>query len=164
MILGTVVIGCAPSSQTGSSYNREEARKVQQVRIGQVLDVQLINIEGTKTGAGGVAGGAIGGIAGSGIGGGSGSDIAAVVGVVIGAAAGAMAEESLTEKQGHEYTIRLESGDVISVVQAYDPDLPDNIVAGDWVKILQQGSTTRVNKLQFNPNANSPVVEPVPSY
>ncbi|GAA5214399.1 glycine zipper 2TM domain-containing protein [Corallincola platygyrae] len=144
----TLLAGCAPSSQTGSSYNREEARRVQQVRVGQVIDVQVVNIEGTKTGAGGAAGAVAGGIAGSAVGDGKGSDLAAVAGAVIGAAIGAMAEESLTEKQGHEYTIRLESGDIISVVQAFDPELPDEILAGDWVKILQQGSSTRVNKLQ----------------
>ncbi|WP_199405233.1 MULTISPECIES: glycine zipper 2TM domain-containing protein [Corallincola] len=146
--LVTFLAGCAPSSQTGTSYNREEARKVQQVRVGQVLDVQVVNIEGTKSGAGGLAGAAVGGIAGSSVGGGKGSDIAAVVGAVVGATVGAMAEESLTAKQGHEYTIRLESGDIISVVQAFDPEKPDAVASGDWVKILQQGSSTRVNKLE----------------
>jgi outer membrane lipoprotein SlyB len=144
------LMGCVPSSQTGTDYSRQEARKAQQIKIGQVIEVSVVNIEGTKSGAGGVAGGAVGGLAaGSAIGGGTGSDIAAIAGVVIGAAAGAMAEEKLTEKQGHEYTIRLEpSGKFMSVVQAHDPDKPDNIVPGDYVKLLVQGSTYRVVKLE----------------
>ena len=145
LILLAALAGCTPSSQTGTSYSREEARKVQSIKIGKVLDMQPVTIEGTKTGAGGVAGGAIGGIAGSGVGGGKGQDIMTVVGAVAGAAAGAMMEESITKKSAFEYTVRLSSGQVISVVQAEDPDSPIKI--GDAVKLLSQGSTYRIAPL-----------------
>ncbi|MBD1390926.1 glycine zipper 2TM domain-containing protein [Neiella sp. HB171785] len=137
---------CVPSSQTGRDYSRSEARKVQRVEIGTVLDMQLVNIEGTKTVAGSAAGGALGGVAGSAVGGGKGKDIATVVGAIVGAAAGAAAEEKLTQQQGTEYTIRLENGNVISVVQANsEQEAPINI--GDTVKLLSQGSTYRVTLL-----------------
>ncbi|MCM2679659.1 glycine zipper 2TM domain-containing protein [Echinimonas agarilytica] len=141
-----LIAGCVPSSQTGQDYSRNEARKVQQVQIGQVLDMQTVNIEGTKSGAGTVAGGALGGVAGSAVGGGKGKDIATVVGAIAGAAVGAAAEESMTRQQAIEYTIRLENGKVISVVQASaENEIPIRI--GDSVKLLSQGSTYRVTAL-----------------
>ena len=67
-LLGAVLVftllGCVPATQTGTSYSRGEARTVQQVQIGKVIEVTEITIEGTKSGAGGLVGGAVGGIAG----------------------------------------------------------------------------------------------------
>jgi outer membrane lipoprotein SlyB len=45
-----------------------------------------------------------------------------------------------------EYTIKLDDGEVISVVQAIDPKAAP-IMAGDAVKLLSQGGTFRVTKL-----------------
>ncbi|HBI33457.1 MAG TPA: hypothetical protein DDY45_15570, partial [Verrucomicrobiales bacterium] len=55
---------CVPATQTGTSYSRSEARVLQQVKIGKVLEVAEVVIEGTKSGAGGIVGGAVGAIAG----------------------------------------------------------------------------------------------------
>jgi outer membrane lipoprotein SlyB len=139
---------CVPASQTGTSYSRGEARTVQRVKIGQIIDVTPVQIEGTKSGAGGLVGGAVGGIAGS-TGSGTTGDIVGVLAGTAGAIVGAKAEEALTRADGEEYTIRLENGDVISVVQAIDPEA-EAIVAGDSVKLLTQGGTYRVVRL---PNA-----------
>ena len=54
---------CVPATQTGTSYSRSEARVLQQVKIGKVLEVAEVVIEGTKSGAGGIVGGAVGAIA-----------------------------------------------------------------------------------------------------
>lgn len=137
---------CVPSNQTGTSYSRTEARTVQNIQIGTVLDSTAVTIEGTKTGAGGIIGGAVGAISGSGVNDGIEGEIASVLLGAAGAALGAKAEEKFTKKAGMEYTIRLESGKIISVVQAVDPKA-DAIVAGDAVKLLTQGSTYRVAKL-----------------
>jgi outer membrane lipoprotein SlyB len=59
---------------------------------------------------------------------------------------GAKAESALTKAQGMEYTIKLDDGEVISVVQAIDPKAAP-IMAGDAVKLLSQGGTFRVTKL-----------------
>lgn len=139
----TLTAACVPSSQTGSSYSRDEARRVQQIELGTVLDKQWVNIEGTKSGLGGAAGGIIGGVAGSAIGDGKGSDIASAVGAVVGAVVGAKAEESSTRQQAVEYTIRLETGKVLSVVQAEEPEKP--IAIGETVKLLSQGATYRIS-------------------
>jgi len=146
LLLGCfTLVACVPATQTGTSYSRSEARALQQVKIGQVIDVTPVQIEGTKTGAGGVVGGAVGGIAASNAGGTTG-DIVQVIAGTAGAIVGAKAEEALTRADGEEYTIRLDDGDVISVVQAIDPKARP-IVAGDTVKLLSQGGTYRVVRL-----------------
>ncbi|MDB4478799.1 hypothetical protein N9040_00395 [Akkermansiaceae bacterium] len=138
------LLSCVPATQTGTSYSRGEARVLQQVKIGKVLDVAEVAIEGTKSGAGEIVGGAVGGIAGRNTG--SGAGVAAVLGGAVGSVVGAKIEEARTRSRGHEYTIRLDKGEVISVVQAIDPKAVP-IVAGDEVKLLSQGATYRVTRL-----------------
>jgi len=119
---------------------------VQTVKLGTVVDATPVSIEGTRTGAGGAVGGVIAGLAGSTVGDGRGSEIAAVIAGTAGAIVGAKAENALTRADGMEYTIRLDDGEVISVVQAVDPEA-EQIGAGDAVKLLAQGGTFRVTKL-----------------
>ena len=140
------LLSCVPATQTGTSYSRREARVLQQVKIGKVLEVAEVVIEGTKSGAGGIVGGAVGAIAGRNTGSGAGGEIAAVLGGAVGSVVGAKIEEARTRASGREYTIRLEKGEVISVVQAIDPKAAP-IVAGDEVKLLSQGATYRVTRL-----------------
>lgn len=142
-----LLTACVPSSQTGTSYSRDEARSVQNILIGQVLDIQQVDIEGSKTGLGGAVGGAAGGVAASTIGGGTGKNLATIGGAVLGAAIGAVAEEGLTKAVGEEYTIRLTTNEIISVVQAVDANDANRIQVGDAVKVLQQKGTYRVNRL-----------------
>ncbi len=62
-----VLSGCA-SNLSGSSYSRADARAVQSVRMGTIESLRAVQIEGTRTPIGTLAGAAVGGIAGSGIG------------------------------------------------------------------------------------------------
>ncbi len=138
---------CTPTKQTGTSYSRTEARTVQNVKLGRIVDVTVIQIEGTKSGAGEVVGGALGGVAGHSTGSGAEADLAAIAAGAVGAFIGSRVEEAATKSEGREYTIKLENGEVISVVQAVDGD-SETIVAGDSVKVLSQGGTFRVTKLK----------------
>jgi len=138
---------CTPSKQTGTSYSRSEVRSPQNVELGKVIDVTIVQIEGTKSGAGEVLGGALGGVAGKSTGSGTKGDIAAVAVGAVGALIGSRVEEAGTKTAGREYTIRLEDGELLSVVQAFDKKA-DVIVAGDTVKLLTQGGTFRVTKLK----------------
>ena len=144
--LAFVLLSCVPATQTGTSYSRSEARVLQQVKIGRVLDVAEVVIEGTKSGAGGIVGGAVGAIAGRNTGSGAGGKIAAVLGGTVGSVVGAKIEEATTRARGCEYTIRLEKGEVVSVVQAVDSKAVP-IVVGDEVKLLSQGGNYRVTRL-----------------
>lgn len=139
-LLSVFLAACA-SSNSGSVYSREDARKTQTVRTGTVESVRQVKLEGTKTPIGTVAGGAIGGIAGSSVGGGKGSTIAAVLGAVVGGLAGSAAEEVATRKDALEITVKLDGGGLLAVVQEAD----EPFSAGQRVRLIENGGTTRVS-------------------
>ena len=134
------------SDLTGTTYNAEEARQMQMVRFGTIAEARLVKLEGTQGEVGTLAGAAVGGLAGSSIGGTTESKIAAIAGAVAGGVLGNMAEKKMTVQQGVELTVRLEEGSYISVVQQADPNAPFN--SGDRVKVLTQGNTSRVVRVQ----------------
>jgi len=134
-----LLAGCA-SSNSGDIYSRDQARTTQTVQMGTVQAVRNVQIEGTKSGIGTVAGGVAGGVAGSTIGGGKGQVLAALGGAAIGAVGGTVAEEKLTKKNGLEITVKLDSGSVIAVVQEADVMFS----VGERVRVLTGGGTTRV--------------------
>lgn len=144
-LIATVAIsGCVNSRLTGDTYSKADARKVQEVRFGQVLSVKPVVIEGNRDGAAGNLGGTvIGGIAGNTVGDGRGQAIATVVGAIVGGVVGKTTEEKLTRKQGQEIQIEMDSGRILSVVQ----EVKDNAFfnAGDRVRLLELNGVTRVS-------------------
>ncbi len=139
LLLAALLAGCAPGLG-GGSYSRDEARREQNVRLGVVESVRPVQIEGTRTIIGPAAGAVVGGLAGSTVGGGRGSDIAAVVGAVAGGLAGQAVEQGATRKNGVEVTVKLNSGALVAIVQEADEEFR----AGDRVRILSDGRTSRV--------------------
>ena len=139
--LGLTLGGCA-SNLSGDSYSRDEARKVQTVRLGTVEMLRPVKIEGTKTPIGAGAGAVVGGIGGSTIGGGRGSAVAAVIGAVAGGLLGAATEEGLTRTQGVEITVREDDG----TLRAYVQEVQENEIfrVGDRVRIMTVHGTSRV--------------------
>jgi outer membrane lipoprotein SlyB len=130
--IALTLTGCAGST-SGNVYSRERAQKIQTVEYGQVLEVRQVQIEGTKSPVGPLAGGALGGALGSGIGRGSGTTIGVVGGAIAGVLAGGAAEEALTKQSGLEITVRMDSGQTLSLVQGVDPP----VRAGDRVKLMR---------------------------
>lgn len=110
--------GCA--SQSGEVYSRGQAQRAQTVQMGTVEYVKSVRVEGTKSGVGAVVGGITGGVLGSTIGSGTGSKVAALGGALAGAGAGHLAEEKLTDYNGLEITVKLDSGRLLAVVQKND--------------------------------------------
>jgi len=139
-LLAALLAACA-SSNSGSVYSRDEARKVQTVKTGVIESVRQVKLEGTKSPVGTIAGGAVGGIAGSSVGGGRGSAIAAVIGAVAGGLAGSALEEGITRKDGVELTVKLDGGGLVAIVQEAD----EVFNAGEKVRILESGGVTRVS-------------------
>lgn len=139
LMLAAGLAGCAPGLG-GSTYSRDEARREQNVRLGIVESVRPVQIEGTRSGIGPAAGAVVGGVAGSGVGGGRGSTVAAVIGSVAGGVAGQAAEEMGTRRTGVEVTVKLNSGALVAIVQEAD----ESFKAGDHVRILSDGRTSRV--------------------
>ena len=142
LLASVTVAGCA-SGLGGGDYERAEARRVINVRMGIVESVRPVKLEGTKSPVGTIGGAAIGGIAGSTVGQGKGSAIAAVVGAVVGGLAGAAAEEGITREQGIEITLKMDNGEILAVMQA---DGGEKFTPGERVRLLQDGRTTRVTR------------------
>lgn len=137
-----LLAGCA-GGLGSRDYERAEARRAYEIKMGVVEAVRSVRLEGTQSGVGTMAGGAVGGIAGSGVGDGRGSAIGAVIGAVAGGLAGAAMEEATTRQNGVEITVRLDGGRVIAVVQA---DEGETFRAGDRVRILESGDQIRVSR------------------
>lgn len=141
LLLSLAISGCA-SSLSGSAYNRDQARGEMSVRLGVVEGVRHVNIEGTKSPVGGLAGSVVGGVAGSHLGRGSGSTVGAIFGAVAGGLAGSAIEEGVTRQNGLEITVRLESGQLIAVTQAADEEFR----VGERVRVLSGRGATRVSR------------------
>ncbi|WP_312934815.1 glycine zipper 2TM domain-containing protein [Pseudomonas sp.] len=134
--------GCA-SNLSGDSYSRDEARRVQTVRMGTIESLRPVKIEGTKTPIGGGAGAIVGGVAGSAIGGGRGSLVAAVIGALAGGLAGSAAEEGITRTQGVEITVREDDGSMRAYVQSVQQN--EVFRVGERVRIMTVDGTSRVS-------------------
>jgi outer membrane lipoprotein SlyB len=141
-IFSLMLLACA-TSRSGDVYSRDDARKIQTVRMGVVESVRTVKIEGTQSNIGTATGAVIGGIAGSSVGsGGRDSAVAAVLGAVVGGIAGSAAEEFATRKDGIEITIKLDNGTLVSVVQ----EATEQFSPGQRVRLIESGGTTRVSK------------------
>ncbi len=140
-ILGALLTGCI-SDLTGTAYSRGEARQMQTVRYGQVKELELVKIEGTQSGIGAAAGGAVAGMGATNLGGGRGTAIYSIAGALAGGLLGNWAEERMTRKQGVNITVQLDDGGIISVVQ--EVDAGQNFAVGSRVKVMGQHDATRV--------------------
>jgi outer membrane lipoprotein SlyB len=97
------------------------------------MQVNQVQIEGTKSAVGPLAGGAAGAAAGSTIGSGTGKTVAVVVGGLVGAAGGAVAEEQVTKKNGLEITVQMNNGERTVIVQEAD----EPFAVGDAVRVIK---------------------------
>jgi outer membrane lipoprotein SlyB len=139
-LLSLFLAACA-SSNSGSVYSRDDARKVQTIKTGVVESVRQVKLEGTKSAVGTVAGAAVGGVAGSSIGHGKGSVVGAVIGAVAGGLAGSAIEEGVTRKDALEITVKIDGGALVAIVQEADEEFR----AGDKVRLIENAGTTRVS-------------------
>ena len=131
---------CAAPGLSGSAYSRDQARQEQSVRTGVVESVRQVQIEGTRSSIGAVAGSVVGGIAGSNVGQGKGSSVGAILGAVGGGVAGQALEQGMTRKPGLEITVRLDNGAMVAITQEAD----EAFKPGERVRILAGGGVSRV--------------------
>lgn len=127
-------VGCIAILFTGcernisaNTYNARTIGASMRTYPGVIVSMRQVKIEegdcleDNKTG--GVMGAVAGGALGSAIGKGSGNTIATATGAIAGAMAGAYAERSLKTQDGFEYTVKLQSGELRTVVQGKDTSL-----------------------------------------
>ena len=141
VVVMAAALGACASSNSGSVYKRGEARTVQTVKMGVIESVRQVKLEGTKSPVGTGAGAVVGGVAGNSIGGGRGRANTTVLGAVVGGLAGSAAEEGFTRKDGVEITVKLDSGNMIAVVQEAD----EQFDPGERVRVLEANGVTRVS-------------------
>ena len=144
LALGTIALltACA-SGKSGDVYTRDQVRQIQTYRVGVIEGLREVRIEGTKTPIGAGAGAVVGGVTGSTVGGGKGSSIASVLGAVVGGVVGAAAEEGYTRENGLEFSIMLEDGSHISVVQARSVN-DETFAVGDKVRVIESAGVVRI--------------------
>ncbi|HDS16803.1 MAG TPA: glycine zipper 2TM domain-containing protein [Proteobacteria bacterium] len=134
--------GCA-GNQSGRIYRHHEAQRSLSVYYGTILELREVTIEGENSGAGGVLGGITGGIAGSTIGSGRGRVLATLGGALAGAAAGTLLEQESTTKAALEFTIELDNGRLLAIVQEND----GHYRVGDRIRLLEsENGTWRVRQ------------------
>ncbi len=129
-----MLTGCV-QSHSGQVYSQDQAQRSMHVYYGTIIELREVTIEGSNSGAGAVLGGVAGGVIGSTIGSGSGRTLATVGGALAGLAAGSAIEHETGTKKAIEFTVELDDGRVMAVVQedkAY-------YRIGDRVRMLQGG-------------------------
>ncbi len=130
-VAGAMATACVTGG--GNSYDRYSVGVPAEVFGGRLIGAEPVRLDGTQSGVGAVSGAAIGGALGSQIGGGRAENVAAGVGfALIGGLIGAALEEGATAQNAFRYTVELDDGRTISIVQA------------DGHPIAQVGSRVRV--------------------
>ena len=134
IILLLSVSGC--SLHSGSTYDRSEMGSPQYFKKGVIISVRDVEIKGTESGAGAVAGATVGGLAGSTLGGNTATRaLGALGGAVVGGVVGHATEDVITSGDASEFIIQPDEGEPYSIVQVNDEDLK----AGERVLIMDSG-------------------------
>lgn len=139
--LAGTVGACASAQLSSNTVSRDDVGRMDRAVSGVIVDARQVTIGGTKSGAGAAVGAVVGGVAGSQIGGGRTEHIlAGVVGATAGALIGDAIEEGTTKQAGIEYAIRLDSGEMIYVIQPADYIIRN----GTRVDVVYGGGRARV--------------------
>ncbi len=139
--LALALAGCA-SGLGANSYERGSVGTVARVEEGTVVASRAIVIEGSQTGStvGTATGAVLGGVAGSEVGGGRKANTAgAVVGAVAGGVIGNMIGNAATKQNGFAYTVRLRSGELVTITQG-----GDLAIANGTPVLVEYGARARV--------------------
>jgi outer membrane lipoprotein SlyB len=146
-VLALALAGCA-SGLGANTYERAQVGTVSRVEEGTVVASRTIMIEGSKEGktVGTLTGAALGGIAGGQIGQGRAANTAgAIVGAVAGGALGNAIGASATQKPGFAYTVRLRSGELVTITQGGDMALangtPVLVEYGERARVIPQNAS-----------------------
>lgn len=144
-LVSLTLAGCVNNnSLSGDVYRANEARQVQNVSYGTIVNARPVQIQGgsDENVIGALGGAVLGGFLGSTVGGGSGRSLATAAGAVAGGVAGQGVQGSLNRSQGIELEIRKDDGNTIIVVQKQGRT---QFAAGQRVAIATNGSQVSVS-------------------
>jgi outer membrane lipoprotein SlyB len=131
-----VLISSGCSLHSGSTYDQSEMGSPEYFKKGVILSVRDVEIKGTESGAGAVAGASVGGLAGSTLGGNTATKaLGALGGAVVGGLLGLGTEDLITSGSASEFIIQPDKGEPYAVVQVNDEDLK----SGERVLIMDSG-------------------------
>lgn len=139
-IAAGLAVGCARNISS-NSYDARKVGEASSTFEGVVISVRKVmveegdNLEDNKTGA--LAGTIAGAAVGSTIGGGNAKYVTGGLGALAGGFAGAYAEKALKSQGGLEYTVKLSSGNIKTVVQGLDSPL--NVGQPVYLIVSQNG-------------------------
>lgn len=139
-LLGALIISACASNHSPDVYNKDEANRLSRTEKAVILDVRPVTLKGGKV-AGAATGAALGGLGGYMAGGNDELRAAgAAVGAIAGGVLGAVVEEKATTEDAFEYIVKLEHGEVQTLVQTGENPLQ----AGQNVYIIRSGVKVRI--------------------
>ena len=136
LVLAVLSLAACSTMHSADRYSQNEMGTPSYVYRGTVLQVRVVDVEGTRTGIGAGLGALAGGIGGSFVGGDVRTNMLVAIGTALaGGIVGGLAEEAVTMGTALEYVVQREDGEVVSVVQ----DAEEVLNPGDRVLILDSG-------------------------
>jgi len=119
---GMLLVGCAKDISS-STYEVETVGSSTRTYACEVVKVRRVKVKDDRNGYGSLVGAVTGGVLGAQIGGGNARYVTGALGALAGGAAGSKVEQSLRSQEGYEYVVRLESGQMQTVVQGLENPL-----------------------------------------
>jgi outer membrane lipoprotein SlyB len=144
-LVGFTLAGCVNNdSLSGDVYSASEAKQVQNVTYGTIVNTRPVQIQGGDDNnvIGALGGAVLGGFLGNTVGGGTGRSLATAAGAVAGGGAGQGVQGSMNKTQGVELEIRKDDGNTIMVVQKQGNT---RFAAGQRVVLASNGSQVTVS-------------------
>jgi len=144
-LVGFTLAGCVNNdSLSGDVYSASEAKQVQNVTYGTIVNTRPVQIQGGDDNnvIGALGGAVLGGFLGNTVGGGTGRSLATAAGAVAGGVAGQGVQGSMNKTQGVELEIRKDDGNNIMVVQKQGNT---RFAAGQRVVLASNGSQVTVS-------------------
>lgn len=144
-LVGFTLAGCVnDNTLSGDVYSASEAKQVQNVTYGTIVNVRQVQIQGGDENnvIGALGGAVLGGFLGNTVGGGTGRSLATAAGAVAGGVAGQGVQGAMNKSQGVELEIRKDDGSSIMVVQKQGNS---RFAAGQRVALATNGRQVTVS-------------------
>jgi outer membrane lipoprotein SlyB len=143
LALATLLQGCATRSYSNGVYTDADTQRTHSITPATVMAVRAVTIERATNGMGAAVGGNVGtALGGAASKSGNGQFFAAVLGGAAGSLLGQAVESKAALHPGLEISMRLDDGQLISVVQAAD----EPFKRGDRVRVLSAEGKSRVTR------------------
>jgi len=136
-----LAVNACTADISANDYYASSANTVNATKRCTVVSLRPVTVKSNDNNAGTLFGAAAGGVAGSAIGGGKTVPIlGAIGGAMIGGIAGDAAQAELSKQTGYEYIVRLDNGNLQTIVQGNDvyiqPGQPCYVIYGRQARVI----------------------------